>query len=159
MSLLHYNPFEPLSEEVLKRIISQGNKYFVIQRFPWPGLSPSNSFVVTPYADKDDAFRHAADLQEKEGKLLIVPEEILKITSLITSDAYFIFVNTFRDQSWAPRVIKAYNKNIVSYIRARTNFKPKDPIDIELKFENGRLVAVISSGDIQYLTSAYELIK
>lgn len=159
MSLLHYNPFEPLSEEVLKRIISLGNKYFVVQRFPWPGLSPSNSFVATPYAEKDDAMRHSSDLQENEGKLLIVPEEILKITSLIKSDAYFIFVNTFRDQSWAPKVIKAYNKNIVSYIRARTNFKPKDPIDIELKFENGRLLAVISSGDIQHLTSAYELIK
>jgi hypothetical protein len=159
MSLLNYNPFEPLSEDVLKRIISLGNKYFVVQRFQWPGLSPSNTFVATPYADKDDAVRHTSDLQEKEGKLLIVPEEILKITSLINSDAYFIFVNTFRDQSWATRIIKAYNKNIVSYIRARTNFKAKDPIDIELKFENGRLLAVISSGDTQHLTSAYELIK
>nr|WP_295933001.1 hypothetical protein [uncultured Dyadobacter sp.] len=154
-----YNPFEILNVPMLKQIEQHGNHFIVLQRFNWPGIEPGRAFMGTPYAEQSKAAEHVAHLSEKEGKLLNLNADAVKITDLINDPKYNLFLSTFRDPNWDNRILKHYQRNIISYLKARIPFRQSNPIDINLSLEYGRLKAVVTANGPEHTFDAYEMIK
>lgn len=82
----------------------------------------------------------------KEGRALQLPQDADKIERLLTTTSgYRIFHNPIKEENWDKRMLKLYEKNIVHYLRTKTKFQRKNPIDI-LSLAYGRVVAIISDG-------------
>jgi hypothetical protein len=154
-----YNPFEILNIPMLKRITQHGNHFIVLQRFNWPGIEPGRGFMATPYADQAKAVQHVSHLSEKEGKVLNLSADATKITDLINAPKYYLFLNTFRDPNWDNRILKHYQRNIISYLKARMPIRQTDQIDINLSLQYGRLKAVVTANGPEHTFDAYEMIK
>jgi|GEM_PF-1425340 len=157
MEKLSYIPFERFSVSLLKEKISEGYHYFIIQRFPWKGFTTNTSFIAFPYLENYAAASHLSDLKEKEGKLFSIPEGSEKLAEIITNPDLNVFINEFKDADWKSRTLKAYKNSIQAYLRANTPFTPKDPIDIDIRFNTGRLEADIYSGDRHVVVPAHQL--
>lgn len=153
-----YNPFEPLTPALLKNIAHEGYRHIILQRFSWPELERNTSFMATVYDNEQAAKYHEMELLPNEGKLLTLPQDASRISDILTSLTFKVFINTFKDQVWKGRILKAYKNNITAFLRSQ-NFKTKDPVDIELKFEWGRLLAIIRSGERTIRLPAHKLIE
>ncbi|MGN7885410.1 hypothetical protein [Dyadobacter sp. 22481] len=154
-----YNPFEILNIPMLKRIAQHGSHFIVLQRFNWPGIAPGRGFMGTPYTDQFKAAQHVSHLSEKEGKVLNLSADAAKITDLINDPKYYLFLNTFRDPNWDNRILKHYQRNIISYLSARMPIRQTDQIDINLSLEYGRLKAVVTANGPEHTFDAYKMIK
>lgn len=154
-----YNPFEILNLPLLRGIIQHGNRVIVLQRFNWPGIAEGHAFMGTPYVDEAKAKKHAAHLSEKEGKLLSMSADAEKITTLIDDPKYYLFLNTFRDPNWDAKILKHYQIKMISFLRSRMPVPQKDPIDIHLVLEYGRLKAMVNVNGTERTFDAFEMIK
>ncbi|APU97066.1 hypothetical protein BV902_12505 [Sphingobacterium sp. B29] len=86
-------------------------------------------------------------LGAKEGRALQLPQDADKIESLLeTGSGYRIFLNLIKEENWDKRMLKLYVKNIVNYLRTKTKFQRKNPIDILFSLEYGWVVATITDG-------------
>ncbi len=154
-----YNPFEPLTVELISELIREGHQYLLLQRFPWPGIAAEKSFMATAYKELNIASQHEAELTKKEGKTLDLVKDRKKIEELILSENFQLYYGTVKDENWKNKLIKAYKMPISAYVRTRTRIRVSQGVDIELKFVWGRLVAVLTSEALKYEVPAYELIK
>ncbi|SEO10904.1 hypothetical protein SAMN05216436_1341 [bacterium A37T11] len=155
-----YIPFEPLTMNLLQLSMQEHNHYIVLQRFSWPGVLPGKGFMASPYADLDEAQVHASQLAPKEGKLLDMRQDALKVQDLLKQGSgYRVFLNTIKDQNWSARMKRVYEGKIIGFLRTKTTFKSKDPIDILFYQEFGRVMAAIQSGDKKVIVPAMEIIK
>ncbi|WP_313491927.1 MULTISPECIES: hypothetical protein [Sphingobacterium] len=155
-----YNPFVTFTEEILHALIKEGRNFLILQRFSWPGLSRANTFLITPYTDRESAIIHEHNLEHNEGKLLDISKESEKVIALLKAgNAYRLFLDKFKETNWNKRMLKEYQRNIVNYLRGRTRFTREDTIDINFVLNNGRLIAEIRAEDKSLDVPAYDLIK
>lgn len=157
-----YNPFTPFTETVFRESLREGVYIYVIQRFSWPLVEKGWGFMVSPYRDTDEAFAHAAQLGENEGKLLDVRSEagLASVERLVLKGSgYRLFLNKFKESDWKNRMMKLYRDKIIAYLRFRTPFRARDTIDITFWLEHGRVKATITNGERNLTVSAAELIN
>lgn len=95
----------------------------------------------------------------KEGKLLSLSADAEKITTLINDPKYYLFLNTFRDPNWDAKILKHYQIKMISFLRSRIPVPQKDPIDIHLVLEYGRLKAMVNVNGTEKTFDAFEMIK
>jgi hypothetical protein len=155
----NYNPFERLSESLVRELLKEGRKYFVVQRFAWPGYEPATTFISSAYKDELDAREHAEQLGDKEGKLINGSLEVERIANLIHNNKIQVFHCTFLHVNWDKRVLDAYRPSIIGYISLKTTFRRKDVLNVELYFEWGRLRARLISGQQQCDIPAIDLLN
>lgn len=154
-----YNPFEKVTIDILKTLLSDGNRYFILQRLQWPG-SNRNWFILSAYENKDLAIDHVSHLNLNEGKLLNAPNDIEKISNLLKSGSgYRLFFGRIKDSDWSKRTIRMYQDKIIAYLKTKTNFKRTDHIDILFTLEYGRPIAKISNGTINNIVPAIQLLN
>jgi hypothetical protein len=140
--------------------VSSRKADFVLQRFEWPDVKEKAGFLLTPYDDKQAADQHAHQLGAKEGRALQLPQDADKIESLLaTGSGYRIFLNRIKEENWDKRMLKLYEKNIVNYLRTKTRFQRKNPIDILFSLEYGRVVAIITDGQTQKKVFAIDILR
>src|SRR4051812_15176059 len=65
---LFYNPFLRIKEDTLKKLMGAGKHYVVIQRFQWPVQHLQKTFLLSGYADIQEARFHEQELRANEGK-------------------------------------------------------------------------------------------
>ncbi|WP_333577521.1 hypothetical protein [Sphingobacterium sp.] len=83
-----------------------------------------------------------------------------KIESLLeTGSGYRIFLNRIKEENWDKRMLKLYEKSIVNYLRTKTRFQRKNPIDILFSLVYGRVVATITDGQTQKKVFAIEILR
>lgn len=159
-SAILYNPFSPYTKSTLKEQISEGNRWFVLQRFKWPLVADGKGFMVTAYQNEEDALWHASQLDEKEGKALHMPDDLHKLEALLqTGSGYRLYLDKIKEENWNKRMLKVYEKPIINFLRARTRFTRKDTIDILFTLELGRVKAKITNGTTEINVNAIDLIK
>ncbi|MNJ95319.1 hypothetical protein D3C87_130290 [compost metagenome] len=155
-----YIPFVLFTEALLQAIKDAGVKYLIIQRFSWPGLNRSTTFLVTPYAAMDSAKEHELQLREKEGKLLDINFEYGKVLQLLNDGRGLRFyLNKFKENNWNKRMLQVYQRNITGYLSSRTNFTRQDTIDINFVLKYGHLIAEVRAKDKSLDVPAIDLIK
>ncbi|WP_431199632.1 hypothetical protein ACQ86K_01190 [Mucilaginibacter sp. P19] len=146
---LFYNPFLRIKEDTIRKLMGAGKPYVVIQRFPWPGQPQQKTFLLSAYADEQEARRHAMELKPKEGKaqnLLNLLEYQTVIDLLKTSSGLTMFYNGTLDNKHEKRLQKAYAKAVSAYIHY-IRMKKEDHYDVRIFVEYGRLKAEITSGE------------
>lgn len=153
-----YNPFELLTLILLKNFQRNKQHLLIIQRFNWPGIPAGRGFIVTPYLSEKPARQHQATLGSKEGRLVNLYLEMDTVITLLNSPNYLLFVNTFREMRWNIRVLTHYQKNIVSFLQAKSITIGEHQTDIELTLEYGKLKAIVRSAGTEQHFDAYEII-
>jgi len=164
MNKLTYNPFEPLTVDILRDLIHKRRYYLIVQRLPWPGLTAGSGFLVTSYTDMEDAKEHQSNLVNYEGKLLDLQEQqqLDKLLELIAEDSPFhLYLNTLKDKSWAKKMEKAYTEKVRNFIRSSGKIKVDkgQGVDIDFTLKYGHVTAIIQSGDQQLTVPFYDIIK
>ncbi len=155
-----YNPFMQLTQNSFHELVETGYNYCILQRFEWPDVKEKSGFLLTPYDDQMPAKLHGNQLDIKEGKLLQLPQDAEKIEKLLTTGSgYRIFLNQIKEENWSKRMLKMYDKNIINYLRTKTKFQRKNPIDITFSLEYGRVIAVITDGQTTKRVTALELLR
>lgn len=154
-----YNPFEILNLPILRGLIQRGNRVIVLQRFRWPGIAEHRGFIGTPYRDEPAAKKHIAQLSDKEGKLLDLNADLEKIIKLMGDPKYHLFLSAFRDPKWQAGILKHYQQNIVSFLRAEMSMEGEDPLNIDLTLEYGRLKVSVILNEDERVFDAFEMIK
>ncbi|QJB34894.1 hypothetical protein HF324_27620 [Chitinophaga oryzae] len=144
-----YNPFDRLTESMIQFSVIMGEKYWIVQRFEWPGVPSGKGFMVSRYSKKENALVHYQHLQVGEGKMLDVSEDAEKLKALLQPGSeYHVFINTFQRGDWKKRMHSKYKKQFVSYITKQTNTTPlQGPVQVNLYFEYGRLMAEIHASE------------
>lgn len=157
---MFYIPFDQLTTQSFSAIVENGYRYFVLQRLEWLGITQNTGFLLSPYTDQADAESHAFHLGQKEGKALILPDDLDKILSLLESGSgYRIFLSRIKEVGWEKRMLRMYKDAIIGYLRNNTRFKRSDSIDILFTLEHGRVWAVISNGNTEKRVKAIDLIR
>lgn len=155
-----YNPFAPVTKDTFRELVESGYSLFVLQRFEWPGVKEKSGFLLTPYDEQEQAEIHTNHLVIKEGKLIRMPEDAEKVNVLLTTGSgYRIFLNQIREDNWDKRMLKMYEKSIVNFLRTKTKFQRKNPIDITFTLEYGRVFAIITDGQTTKKVAALELLR
>ncbi len=158
--MVFYNPFAQVTEEQFRQLITTGYRYFILQRFEWPGVKEKTGFLLSPYIKKEEADLHSMRLNPNEGKIVRMPDDAMKVGSLLKKDSgYRIFLNQLREVGWENRMLRVFEDKIVSYLRFRTTFKRSDPINILFTLESGRVYAIVSNGKIEIRVPAIDILK
>lgn len=154
-----YNPLELLNLPLLKDLLRKNTCFLVVQRFHWPGIADKRGFIATPYQQERPAKEHAQKLASTEGRLINLQFESDKILELIESPKYLLFSNTCRDPEWQEKVLKHYQKNILSNLNQNDTTKALKDFGIELSFKFGKLTAIIQSKESIQDFLLFNLIK
>ena len=158
---LFYNPFLRIKEDTLKKLMGAGKPYVVIQRFQWPGQHLQKTFLLSAYADEQDAFYHDQELREKEGKAqnLLDLDHYQTVVKLLKNElGISVFYNGTIDAKHEKRLQKAYVKSVSAYIHY-IRMKKEDHYDVRIFVEHGRLKAEITSGEQSHVALFYDMIK
>ncbi|OOQ58298.1 hypothetical protein [Mucilaginibacter pedocola] len=158
---LFYNPFLRIKEDTLKKLMGMGKPHVVIQRFQWPGQPAQQTFLVSAYADEQEARRHEAELAAKEGKMqnLLDLNQYQAVVKLLKNGSGLnLFFNGTIDALHEKRLKKAYVKNVSAYIHY-IRMKKEDHYDVRIFVEHGRLKAEITSGEQSHTALFYDMIK
>lgn len=156
---MKYNPFIPFTEEVLYGLRNEHTNFLIVQRFSWPGLNRSSTFLVTVYYHKEMATEHAQHLEANEGRLIDISKEFDKVLALLQPGSlYRLFTNKFSQTNWERRMLKEYQWKIQDYLARKTSLRPKDKIDISFKLLHGRMVAIIEGKDTLLEVPAIDII-
>lgn len=155
-----YIPFVQITISLFEELLEKGYKHFVLQRFEWVAVEHGKGFLLSAYANQEEAQTHSNELDAKEGKLLKMPQDYEKIIKLLeVNSGYRIFLDRFKDADWEKRMLRLFKNNIVNYLRFNTRFKRKDPVEILFTLEHGRVWAIIESGGVSKKVNTYEIIK
>lgn len=153
-------PFEQVNIQLFQDLVERGYKDYVLQRIQWPSIDNGKGFLISAYTDERIAQEHAFHLDDKEGKAVHIPNDIHKIEKLLeVNSGYRIFLNKIKDTNWEKRMLKFYKTNIVNYLRFKTRFTSKDPVDILFTLDYGRVKALIESAGVRKEVIAYDLIN
>jgi hypothetical protein len=158
---LFYNPFLRIKEDNLKKLMGAGKPYVVIQRFQWPGQQLQKTFLLSAYADEQQAHYHELELAPKEGKtvnLLDLNQYQTVVKLLKNETGITLFYNGTIDARHEKRLQKAYVKNVSAYIHY-IRMKKEDHYDVRIFVEYGRLKAEITSGEQSHTALFYDMIK
>jgi hypothetical protein len=158
---LFYNPFLRIKEDNLKKLLGIGKPYVVIQRFQWPGQDLQKTFLLSAYADEQEAQYHGSELAPKEGKLqnLLDLDQYQTVVKLLkTGSGITVFFNGTIDARHEKRLQKAYVKSVSAYIH-HIRMKKEDHYDVRIFTEYGRLKATITSGEQSHTALFYDMIK
>ncbi|WP_342644902.1 hypothetical protein [Mucilaginibacter sp. CSA2-8R] len=161
MTNLFYNPFLPVNNTAVSRLIENETPYIVIQRFEWPGVPFNKGFLITAYSQEHEAELHVRELAPNEGKLQNLLDEtdcekIIALTGI--GSGYFVFFNGTIDLAHEKKLQKAYVKNVHGYIKYIR--MPKDGgYDVRIFVEHGRVKATITSGTNSHTAFFYTMIK
>lgn len=157
-----YIPFERLSIAFLERSLAEGRVYWVVQRFPWPGIPAGKGFIATTYDNEALAQEHKRALRPGEGKLLSIRADEQKIRNLQQEDSnYLLFSNTFAEEDWDDKMKKSYGNKIENYVRYGSPIKARGRMQVNINFTllHGRLMAVITADGKTDNVAAYDMIK
>jgi hypothetical protein len=157
-----YIPFERLSAAFLERSLAEGRVYWVLQRFPWPGIAAGRAFIATTYDNEAQAQEHEKALEPGEGKLLRIRADEQKIRNLQQEDSgYVLFSNTFADEDWDDKMSASFGRKIENYIRYVSPVRARGRMQVSINFTllHGRLMAVISGNGKTDNVPVYEMIK
>jgi hypothetical protein len=158
---LFYNPFLRIKEDTLKKLMGAGKPYVVIQRFQWPGQPLQKTFLLSAYADEQEARYHEQELRTNEGKaqnLLDLNQYQTVVKLLKNESGVTMFFNKTIDVRHEKRLQKAYVKNVSAYIHY-IRMKKEDHYDVRIFVEHGRLKAEITSGEQSHTALFYDMIK
>jgi hypothetical protein len=158
---LFYNPFLRIKEDTLKKLMGAGKPYVVIQRFQWPGQPLQKTFLLSAYADEQEARYHEQELRPNEGKaqnLLDLNQYQTVVKLLKNESGVTMFFNKTIDVRHEKRLQKAYVKNVSAYIHY-IRMKKEDHYDVRIFVEHGRLKAEITSGEQSHTALFYDMIK
>lgn len=158
---LFYNPFLRIKDDTLKKLMANGKPYVVIQRFQWPGQPSQKTFLLSAYADKQEANYHELELDPKEGKMqnLLDLNQFQTVTQLLKNETGItVFYNGTIDARHEKRLQKAYVKSVSGYIQY-IRMKKEDHYDVRIFVEYGRLKAEITSGEQSHTALFYDMIK
>jgi hypothetical protein len=158
---LFYNPFLRIKDDTLKKLMGAGKPYVVIQRFQWPGQSLQKTFLLSAYADEQEARFHEQELAPKEGKAqnLLDLDQYQAIVKLLKNESGItMFYNGTFDARHEKRLQKAYVKSVSGYIHY-IRMKKEDHYDVRIFVEHGRLKAEITSGEQSHTALFYNMIK
>jgi hypothetical protein len=158
---LFYNPFLRIKEDTLKKLIGAGKPYVVIQRFQWPGQPVQKTFLLSAYADEQEASYHEQELRANEGKAqnLLDLNQYQSVVKLLKNESGItMFYNGTIDARHEKRLQKAYVKSVSSYIHY-IRMKKDDHYDVRIFVEHGRLKAEITSGEQSHTALFYDMIK
>ncbi|GLU57426.1 hypothetical protein Dfri01_68870 [Dyadobacter frigoris] len=135
-----YNPFELLNLPLIKDLLRKNTHFLVVQRLQWPGIPDKKGFIATPYQQQKPAQEHAQKLDSNEGRMINLQFELDKILALVESPKYLLFLNAYRDLDWHDKVLKHYQKNILSNLKQHHMIQTFEEADFECSFESGRLM-------------------
>lgn len=158
---LFYNPFLRIKEDTLRKLMGASKPYVVIQRFQWPGQPLQKTFLLSAYADEQEARYHEQELAPKEGKaqnLLDLSQYQTVVNLLKNESGISVFFNGTLDTRHEKRLQKAYAKAVSAYIYA-IRMKKEDHYDVRIFVEYGRLKAEITSGDQSHTALFYNMVK
>ena len=158
---LFYNPFLRIKEDTLKKLMGAGKPYVVIQRFQWPGQALQKTFLLSAYADEQEARYHELELRPNEGKAqnLLHLDQYQTVVKLLKNESDItMFYNGTIDARHEKRLQKAYVKNVSAYIHC-IRMKKEDHYDVRIFVEHGRLKAEINSGEQSHTALFYDMIK
>ena len=158
---LFYNPFLRIKEDTLRKLIGAGKPYVVIQRFHWPGHPLQKTFLLSAYADEQEAHYHELELAPKEGKSqnLLDLDQYQSVVNLLKNESGItMFFNGTIDARHEKRLQKAYVKSVSAYIHY-IRMKKEDHYDVRIFVEYGRLKAEITSGEQRHTALFYDMIK
>jgi len=158
---LLYNPFLRIKEDTLKKLMGTGRPYVVIQRFQWPGQPLQKTFLLSAYADEQEARYHEQELRPNEGKVqsLLDLNQYQTVIKLLKNESGIkVFFNGTIDARHEKRLQNAYVKNVSAYIHD-IRMKKEDQYDVRIFVENGRLKAEITSGEQSHTALFYDMIK
>ncbi|GAA4325983.1 hypothetical protein GCM10023149_28550 [Mucilaginibacter gynuensis] len=161
METLFYNPFLRIKEDTIKKLIGMGKPFVVIQRFQWLGQPAQKTFLLSAYAERNEARLHEAELGEKEGKAqnLLDPAQYQAIVKLLkTESGLSMFFNGTIDARHEKRLQDAYRKPVYAYIQS-IRMKKEEHYDVRIFVEYGRLKAQITSGEQSHTALFYNMIK
>ncbi|GLU57131.1 hypothetical protein Dfri01_65920 [Dyadobacter frigoris] len=154
-----YNPFELLNLPLTRDLLRKNTHFLVVQRLQWPGIPDKKGFIATPYQHLKPAQEHAQKLNSNEGRMIDLQFELDKILALIESPKYLLFLNAYRDLDWQDKVLKHYQKNILSKLEISTEIQSIEDVSIDLSFKFGKLTALILFGESIQEFSLLDLIK
>ncbi|MES2268613.1 MAG: hypothetical protein V4520_17740 [Bacteroidota bacterium] len=158
---LFYNPFLRIKEDTLKKLMGVGKPFVVIQRFQWPGQPSQKTFLLSAYADEQEAGQHEQELRPNEGKAqdLLDLNQYQAIVKLLKNESGItMFFNGTIDARHEKRLQKAYVKSVSAYIHY-IRMKKDDHYDVRIFVEYGRLKAEITSGEQTHTALFYDMIK
>ena len=158
---LFYNPFLRIKEDTLKKLMGAGKPYVIIQRFWWPGQSLQKTFLLSAYANEQEARLHELELAPKEGKaqnLLDLNQYQTVVKLLKNESGITLFYNGTIDARHEKRLQKTYVKSVSAYIHY-IRMKKEDHYDVRIFVEHGRLKAQITSGEQSHTALFYDMIK
>jgi len=158
---LFYNPFLRIKEDTLKKLMGAGKPYVVIQRFQWPGQPLQKTFLLSAYANSEEAFYHEQVLRSNEGKAqnLLDLNQYQTVVKLLKNESGInMFYNGTIDAKHEKRLQKAYVKSVSAYIHYIC-MKKEDNYDVRIFLEHGRLKAEITSGEQSHTALFYDMIK
>jgi hypothetical protein len=158
---LFYNPFLRIREDTLRKLMSIGKAYVVIQRFQWPGQPLQKTFLMSAYAEEHEARYHESELTPKEGKAqhLLDLKQYQSVVKLLKNETGItMFLNGTIDARHEKRLQKAYVKSVSAYIHY-IRMKKEDHYDVRIFVEHGRLKAEITSGEQSHTALFYDMIK
>ena len=158
---LFYNPFLRIKEDTLKKLMGAGKPYVVIQRFQWPGQPAQKTFLMSAYADEQEARYHESELRPNEGKAqnLLALSQYQTVMKLSKNESgVTMFFNGTFDTRHEKRLQKAFVKRVSAYIYY-IRMKKEDHYDVRIYVEYGRLKAEITSGEQSHTALFYDMIK
>lgn len=151
-----FNPFVPLSPDLLNALVRAGKKYFVRQTFPrGQNILDENIkgyFLYSHYSDMPAALTHYGVLKDDPHRFLFdwdkKEDQIRLVKAANGVEGYKIFANILYDDT-DKRVSSKLQQSIRGYIRYKLNWFParNDGLEthfythlgelyIELKFRN-----------------------
>ncbi|MBE9462115.1 hypothetical protein ACFP1I_12830 [Dyadobacter subterraneus] len=154
-----YNPFELLNLPLIKELLRKNTNFLVVQRLQWPGIPNKKGFIATPYQQQKAAREHEQKLDSNEGRMIDLQFELDKILALIESPKYLLFLNAYRDLDWQDKILKHYQKNILSKLEISTQIQAIEDVSIDLSFKFGKLTASIQFGESIQEFGLLDLIK
>lgn len=92
--------------------------------------------------------------------MLQMPDDAEKMATLLKVGlGCRIFLNKIKVEHWNNRMLNMYEKEITQYLRTKTKFYYKNPIDITFSLIYGRDIATITDGKTSKTAFALDLLR
>jgi hypothetical protein len=134
---------------------------WLFSAFNGPASHLQKTFLLSAYADEQEARYHEQELRANEGKAqnLLDLNQYQSVVKLLKNESGIImFYNGTLDARHEKRLQKAYVKNVSAYIHY-IRMKKNDHYDVRIFVEHGRLKAEITSGEQSHTALFYDMIK
>jgi hypothetical protein len=157
-----FNPFIILTRPLLSKLITRGLRYFVRQTYrrgEVAGVAPGNAFLISGYADLEQAETHFARLGHDRHRAIYDVKEPgqfrLLQTAAIGVPGFAVYSN-LRKGDWKPTL--DYRRKISGFVRSMGWPATTDGLSAELAERYGELFVRLQCGDqeTEVLLSQFE---